>query len=132
MDRRLAQRERRRRSRVAEWEAGAQVTVSIIGRPNVGKSTLFNKLVGERVALVDRTPGVTRDRREAVGQLGDLTFRVFDTAGLEESIEFMTQRGSKRKRKSASRKLDDVSHLVAHHETPKPERRSSSGRPSFR
>jgi GTPase len=60
-------------------------TVAIVGRPNVGKSTLFNRLVGRRLALTDDTPGVTRDRREADAQLGDLTFRVIDTAGFEEA-----------------------------------------------
>ena len=59
-------------------------TVAIIGRPNVGKSTLFNRLVGKRVALVDDRPGVTRDRREGEGQLLDLKFRVMDTAGFED------------------------------------------------
>jgi GTP-binding protein len=61
------------------------LTVAIIGRPNVGKSTLFNRLAGKRVALVDDTPGVTRDRREGAARLGDLTFTIIDTAGLEES-----------------------------------------------
>ncbi|GGD02610.1 ribosome biogenesis GTPase Der [Aquisalinus flavus] len=59
--------------------------VAIIGRPNVGKSTLFNRLVGKRIALVDDQPGVTRDRREGDGRLGDLKFIVIDTAGLEEA-----------------------------------------------
>jgi len=59
-------------------------TVAIVGRPNVGKSTLFNRLVGKRVALVDDRPGVTRDRREGEGRLFDLTFRVMDTAGFED------------------------------------------------
>ena len=58
--------------------------VAIIGRPNVGKSTLFNRLVGRRLALVDDEPGVTRDRREGEARLADLVFTVVDTAGLEE------------------------------------------------
>ncbi len=57
--------------------------VAIVGRPNVGKSTLFNRLVGRRHALVDDTPGVTRDVREAPAQLGDLAFTLLDTAGWE-------------------------------------------------
>lgn len=60
-------------------------TVAIIGRPNVGKSTLFNRLVGKRLALVDDTPGVTRDRRSGDGKIGDISFNVIDTAGLEEA-----------------------------------------------
>ncbi|HJU15600.1 MAG TPA: ribosome biogenesis GTPase Der [Stellaceae bacterium] len=60
-------------------------TLAILGRPNVGKSTLFNRLVGRRLALVDDTPGLTRDRREGRGRIADLEFRVFDTAGLEET-----------------------------------------------
>jgi len=59
--------------------------IAIIGRPNVGKSTLFNRLVGKRLALVDDRPGVTRDRRYASARLGDLAFTILDTAGLEEA-----------------------------------------------
>jgi GTP-binding protein len=62
-------------------------TVAIIGRPNVGKSTLFNRLVGKRLALVDDTPGVTRDRRFAEASIASLEFNVIDTAGLEEAHE---------------------------------------------
>ena len=59
-------------------------TLAIIGRPNVGKSTLFNRLVGKKLALVDDQPGVTRDRREGAAKLADLEFTIVDTAGLEE------------------------------------------------
>ena len=62
-------------------------TIAIIGRPNVGKSTLFNRLVGQKLALVDNEPGVTRDRREGEGRLGDLEFTVIDTAGLDEGAK---------------------------------------------
>ena len=60
-------------------------TVVILGRPNVGKSTLFNRLTGRRAALVHHSPGVTRDRREGVARLQDLEFTAVDTAGLEEA-----------------------------------------------
>lgn len=61
--------------------------VALVGRPNVGKSTLFNRLVGRRIALVDDRPGVTRDRREGEARLGPLDFLAIDTAGFEEAGE---------------------------------------------
>src|SRR5919199_5299037 len=60
-------------------------TIAILGRPNVGKSTLFNRLVGRKIAIVDDTPGVTRDRKEAEANIGGRTVRLVDTAGLEEA-----------------------------------------------
>ncbi|MEP2781395.1 MAG: ribosome biogenesis GTPase Der [Pseudoruegeria sp.] len=62
-------------------------TLAIVGRPNVGKSTLFNRLVGKRLALVDDQPGVTRDLREGEARLGGMKFTVIDTAGLEEATD---------------------------------------------
>ena len=81
------------------------LTVAIIGRPNVGKSTLFNRLVGKRLALVDNTPGVTRDRREGMGRIGNLCFRVIDTAGLEDAFDDSLEA---RMRQQTEQAIDDA------------------------
>src|SRR5271169_4126666 len=60
------------------------VKLAIVGRPNVGKSTLFNRLAGRKLAIVDDRPGVTRDRRFGTGRLGDLDLELIDTAGFED------------------------------------------------
>ena len=87
-------------------------TVAIVGRPNVGKSTLFNRLVGARRALVDDEPGVTRDRREGEGRLGDLSFRVIDTAGLEEAERESLSARMQAQTKAAMAQADAVVFLV--------------------
>ncbi|MBL8630911.1 MAG: ribosome biogenesis GTPase Der [Rhodospirillaceae bacterium] len=76
-----------RKPRLQAAETEPTFTVAIVGRPNVGKSTLFNRLVGRRSAIVHDRPGVTRDRKEGFATLGDLNFRVFDTAGLEDATD---------------------------------------------
>lgn len=82
-------------------------TLAIVGRPNVGKSTLFNRLVGKRLALVDDQPGVTRDLREEVARLGDLKFIAIDTAGLEEATDESLQ-GRMRKLTERAVEMADV------------------------
>src|ERR1700760_3343916 len=74
-------------TRQSAQESFMSFTIAIIGRPNVGKSTLFNRLVGQKLALVDDQPGVTRDRREGEARLYDLRFTVIDTAGLDEGAK---------------------------------------------
>jgi GTP-binding protein len=76
-----------RKPRLQAAETEPAFTVAIIGRPNVGKSTLFNRLVGRRSAIVHDRPGVTRDRKEGFATLGDLHFRLYDTAGLEDATD---------------------------------------------
>jgi GTP-binding protein len=86
--------------------------VAIIGRPNVGKSTLFNRLVGRRTALVDDTPGLTRDWRSGEGQVGDIRFTVIDTAGLEESAPKSLEARMRRQTELAVQKADVVLFVV--------------------
>ncbi len=83
------------------------LTVAIVGRPNVGKSTLFNRFAGKKLALVDDTPGLTRDWREAEGSLFGQSFRIIDTAGLEESFDDSIL-GRMRKQTEAGIKEADV------------------------
>ena len=86
----------------------ARPIIAIVGRPNVGKSTLFNRLVGRRQAIVDGTPGVTRDRREGDGRLGDLTFRIVDTAGYEDARGEMLAARVQRQTAAALAEADGV------------------------
>lgn len=81
-------------------------TVAIIGRPNVGKSTLFNRLIGKRLALVDDTPGVTRDRRAGDASLGPMDFTVIDTAGLEEVFDDSLEARMRRQTEQALEEAD--------------------------
>ena len=88
-------------------------TNSLNNRPNVGKSTLFNRLVGKRMAIVDRTPGVTRDRKDGVAELFDLKFVVTDTAGLEETHSFGLM--TREQLRAISRNTDQTSMMTHHH-----------------
>ena len=80
--------------------------VAIVGRPNVGKSTLFNRLVGKRLAIVDDTPGVTRDRREGEGRIADMKFRVLDTAGFEDANDDSLEARMRRQTERAIQEAD--------------------------
>jgi ribosome-associated GTPase EngA len=86
--------------------------VAIVGRPNVGKSTLFNRLVGARRALVDDRPGVTRDVREGHGKLGDLEFTLLDTAGWEEATGAQLEARMRRFTERAVDSVDAVMFLI--------------------
>jgi GTP-binding protein len=81
-------------------------TVAIVGRPNVGKSTLFNRLVGKRLAIVEPTPGVTRDWQEGAAHLGGLEFRLLDTPGLEEAAAGTVEAAMRRQAESALSQAD--------------------------
>ena len=87
-------------------------TLAIVGRPNVGKSTLFNRLVGRKLALVDDQPGVTRDLREGAAKLGDLRFTVIDTAGLEDATDDSLQGRMRRLSERAVQMSDAVLFLI--------------------
>jgi GTP-binding protein len=80
--------------------------VAIVGRPNVGKSTLFNRLVGKRLAIVDDTPGVTRDFRQGEAALGRFEFTVFDTPGLDDSSAETLEAGMQRQTEAALEQAD--------------------------
>ena len=87
-------------------------TVAIVGRPNVGKSTLFNRLVGKKVALVDDRPGVTRDRREGEAKLLGLEFRVMDTAGYEDEDPHTLPGRMRQQTEAAVREADVALFLI--------------------
>jgi GTP-binding protein len=86
--------------------------LAIVGRPNVGKSTLFNRLAGRRLAIVDDTPGVTRDRREADGRLGDLDFTLIDTAGFEDVSDASLETRMREQTEFAIRDADVILFLI--------------------
>ena len=86
--------------------------IALVGRPNVGKSTLFNRLVGRKMALVDDQPGVTRDMREGEVRIGDLTFTVMDTAGLDDGRKDELASRMEEKALAAARKADLIFFII--------------------
>jgi len=88
------------------------IKLAIVGRPNVGKSTLFNRLHGKKLAIVDDTPGVTRDRREATGKLGDLQFTLIDTAGFEDVTDASLESRMREQTEAAIAMADVILFLI--------------------
>lgn len=87
-------------------------TLAIVGRPNVGKSTLFNRLAGKKLAIVDDMPGVTRDWRDAEAQLFDRRIRIIDTAGLEESFDDSIPARMRQQTEAALKQADAILFLI--------------------